>query len=133
MQRKTSNELVDIIQNLYGKGLSVAEVARRTDVPYQTVWGYTAAKKKGFTSRGAYQEDLAKKKGFTSYGAYQKDWAKKRGFTSYGAYQKDLAKKRQQQPETQELSDLIKKRLKEKIKPDNPAFQEIDTLNSYNV
>ena len=62
MQRRTPNELVDIIQNLYSQHLSVAEVARRTDVPYQTVWGYTAAKKKGFASRGAYQEDLAKKR-----------------------------------------------------------------------
>ena len=128
MQRRTPNELVDIIQNLYSQHLSVAEVARRTDVHYSTVWGYTAAKKKGFASRGAYledlakkkgfasygayQEDLAKKKGFASYGAYQEDWAKKKGFASYGAYQEDLAKKRQQQPKNRELSDLITQRLK---------------------
>src|SRR3989338_4197545 len=94
MPTKTPNDIVDLIQNLGEQGVSVAEIARRTDVSYSTVWGYTAAKKKGFASYGAYQEDLAKKKGFASYGAYQEDLAKKKGFASYGAYQEDLAKKK---------------------------------------
>ena len=62
MPRKTPYGVVDIIQSLYSQGLSVAEVARRTDVHYKTVWGYIAAKKNGFASYWAYQKYLAKKR-----------------------------------------------------------------------
>lgn len=132
MQRKTPEDIVELIQNLYRQDLPVAEITRRTNIPYATVWGYTAAKKKGFASRtayqehlakqrgfasyGAYEEHLAKKKGFASRGAYQEDWAKKKGFASLTEYEKHLAKQRQQQPENRELSDLIKRRLREKCK-----------------
>ena len=110
MQRKLPNNIVDLIQKYDRQDLSVAEISRRTDVPYSTVWGYTAAKKKGFASRTEYNEHLAKQRGFASRIEYDKHLAKQRGFASYGAYQEDLAKKKGFASRTEYNEHLAKQR-----------------------
>ena len=95
MPRKISEETKQLMEELYNKGLSVAEIARKVNVSYATVYGYTKVKQKGFASRTEYHEHLAKQKGFASYGEYRK-------------YQ---AEQRQQKKSNQKLSGMIKQSL----------------------
>jgi len=94
MPRKISDDTKQLMQEMDAEGLSVAEIARRTNVPYSTVYGYTKAKQKGFASYKEYNEHWAKEKGFASHSAYQKHLIKQRGFASHSAYQKHLIKQR---------------------------------------
>ena len=62
MGKKIPNETIDLMQDLYSRGLSVTAVAKRANVPYSTAWSYTAAKQRGFASRGEYEAHLAKQR-----------------------------------------------------------------------
>ena len=91
MRSRTPIEIVNAIHKLHEQGLSVAEVTRRTDVPYSTVFGYVTAKRKGLASYSAYQEDLARRRGSSSLSEYQKKLATRKGFASHTEYKKSLA------------------------------------------
>ncbi len=127
MPKKIPDETKQLMEELYAENLSVAEIARRTDVSYSTAYGYTKAKQRGFASRTEYKEHLAKQKGFASRTEYEEHLVKQRGFASRTEYEEHLvkqrgfasdydyrehlAKQRQQQPVNQELSHLIKDQL----------------------
>lgn len=118
------------MQDLYNNGsLSVAEVARRTKIPYSTVYfntrildrGFPSSKEyrecmadnAGFSSQSKYKEDLAKRRGFESLSEYQEYLVNKRGFKSLTEYEQHLAKERQEKPLNKELGNLLKRRLVE--------------------
>ena len=51
-----------LMKEMYSSGLSVAEIARRANVPYSTAYGYTRARQRGFASYGEYEEHLARQR-----------------------------------------------------------------------
>ena len=97
MSKRISEDIREKIRILYddGKGSTLPEIVRQTEVSYSSVYCLTRAKKRGFTSRADYDEYLTKKRGFAS-------------LTDYRRY---LAKERQQKPINQRLSNLIQQRL----------------------
>lgn len=128
MSRKLPKEDIKFMQTLYGEGggISVADVARKTNVSYTTAYGHTRLVKRGFESWHKYMEYLAKNMGFASlheyrkhmaekrfksWNEYQENTARKMGFTSLSKYNKDLAEKRKKRPVNQKLGILIKERL----------------------
>jgi len=110
MANKITQETRELMTNLYGQGLSTAEIAGRVNVLPLTVCNHTRSIERGFDSYGAYQVHLAKERGFASIGQYHAHLAKKRGFASYGAYQLHLAKERGFASIGQYLTHLAKKR-----------------------
>lgn len=128
MSSKLPKEDIEFMQTLYGEGgrISVAEVARKTNVSYTTAYGHTRLVKRGFKSWHEYMEYISKNKGFTSlheyrkhmagkrfksWNEYQKNTARKMGFSSLSEYNKNLAEKRKKRPVNQKLGILIKERL----------------------
>lgn len=94
MPRKISDKTQQLMQRLYARGLTPAEIARRTNVSYPTAYGYTKAKERGFASPTEYENYLAGQRGFASLIEYQEDLAGQRGFASRAEYQKHLARQR---------------------------------------
>jgi predicted DNA-binding protein YlxM (UPF0122 family) len=98
MPQRISEETVELMQTLYvNDGLPVAEVARKVNLPYSTVYVYTKAKERGFANLKEYEQHLARE----------------RGFANLKEYEQHLARERQQKPLNQELSYLIQERLTE--------------------
>lgn len=62
MTGKVSAETRDLIERLNEENLSLAEIARRANVSYTTVYVYTRTKRRGFASYGEYREHLAKQR-----------------------------------------------------------------------
>ena len=116
-----------LMKEMYSSGLSVAEIARRANVPYSTAYGYTRARQRGFASYGEYEEHLARQrinpetgqlfKSLTELLDYQ---ARQRRNPETGQPFKSLtelrdyqARQRQRRPENKELGDLMRTRLRE--------------------
>jgi DNA-binding XRE family transcriptional regulator len=112
MSRRISEKTKQLIRKLHNEGLSIPEIARRASVSRPSVWGYSKAIERGFTSYHSYQKYLTEQRGFTSYHSYQKYLTEQRGFTSYHSYQKYLTEQRQKKSFNKELSNLIIKNLK---------------------
>lgn len=94
MSKKIPDETKQLIQELYEGGLSVAEIAKRTNVSYSTAYGNTRAQERGFASRTEYEKYLAQKRGFASHTDYQNHLAQEKGFASLTEYKKHLAKEK---------------------------------------
>src|SRR3989344_2673496 len=93
-----------LMKEMYSSGLSVAEIARRANVPYSTAYGYTRARQRGFASYGEYEEHLARQRINPETGQLFKS------LTELRDYQ---ARQRQRRPENKELGDLMRTRLRE--------------------
>src|SRR3989344_1774180 len=99
MPKRISKEKEQLIEKLFGEGLIPAEIARRTNVSYGTVYGHTLAKQRGFVSLTEYREHLAKQRGFVSLTEYREHLAKQRinpktgeRFASLTEYREHLTK-----------------------------------------
>ena len=88
------SEMFDKIRILSKKGLSLEEIAEKTDLTIFTIKRYNLVLKRGFESYYKYQKHLAKERGFKSVNEYEVHLAKKKGFKSVNEYQKHLAKER---------------------------------------
>ncbi len=108
---KIPEETIELMRRLYdnGKGLSVAEVARKVNLPYPTTWAYTAAKRRGFESPKEYNNHLAGGMGFASRHEYQEHLTQqevssphgrrkrpdgRKSFMSYRDYREHMAKEK---------------------------------------
>ncbi|HUS51301.1 MAG TPA: helix-turn-helix transcriptional regulator [Candidatus Paceibacterota bacterium] len=62
MVNRTPEAKIRRVQRLYnnGEGLSVAEISRKTRVPYSTVYDYTRLLERGFSSKDEYLRYLNK-------------------------------------------------------------------------
>lgn len=83
MPRRVSNEAKRLIDSLFEKDLSIAEIARIADVPYSTTYSYTRARQRINLETG-------------------------KPFESYVQYKEHQTRRRRH-----ELSDLVRRRLKE--------------------
>jgi len=104
MSKKLSDGVIELIQGLYSQGLSVAEVSRRINVSYSTVYSHTRARQRINPETG---------QPFKSGNQYEDYLARQRGFASRGEYQRHQFREKQKRPENKTLSSLIRKRLRE--------------------
>ena len=124
-KRIIPNELRQKISRLYdsGRGLSPAEIARRTEVSYASVYGMTKARQRINPDTG---------KPFESYTAYREHLARQRinpdtgePFESGTQYYEHLARQRSQKEVNRELSDFVKRRLKELCRTQSWLAEEL--------
>jgi transcriptional regulator with XRE-family HTH domain len=126
------------MEKLFSKGLSISEIARRMKMAASSIYTYTRAKQRGFSSVFDYQTYLAHKKGFKTNHEYKmylanrkksiKSGSKKKlklssnyienialrkGFSSKSEYEYFLMKRRKNQLLNKELRSLLRIRLKE--------------------
>ena len=136
MPKKISEDTKRTIQDLYSTGASVRSVSLQTGVPYATVYGYTRARERGFTSLQDYKAHLAREKGFKTlceyndllaqrrgflllgagfgtFSEYLEENAQEEGFSSHNEKRKALTLERQGKNPNKELSDLLSDRLEE--------------------
>lgn len=99
MQYRIPDETKEDIQRLFddGKGISPAEIARRTGISYTTVYSLTRVQQRGFASNYEYEVHLAQQ----------------RGFESVNEYREYCAQHRTERKANRELGDLVKQKLKE--------------------
>ncbi|MDP2362581.1 MAG: helix-turn-helix domain-containing protein, partial [Ignavibacteria bacterium] len=59
---KIPDEKLKLIDKLFDKGISIAQIAREVNLTYSCVYNYKAARIKGFNSYDEYQKHLTPKK-----------------------------------------------------------------------
>jgi predicted DNA-binding protein YlxM (UPF0122 family) len=126
------------MEKLFSKGLSVADIANKLNVPYSIVYYYTRVKQRGFSSLFDYQTYLAQRRGFKTnyeYKAYLANKKKsvnngkkqrlklspnyvekasiRKRFSSKTEYEYFMMKRRKSQLINKELSLLLRRKLKE--------------------
>jgi ribosome-binding protein aMBF1 (putative translation factor) len=140
MPRRIPDEEKRLMGELYAKTQSVAEVARRTNIPYSTVYGYTRVLERinpetgqpyksqtelenyrtrqrinpetgqPYKSRIEYLQHSARKRGFASLAECEKHRVIKKGFASTTEYKKHLAIKKGFASRTEYEQHLAKKK-----------------------
>ena len=101
MPSKIPYKTEQLIEKLYAKNLSVAEIARRTNVSFETAYGYTRVRQR------INPETKQPFKSLTEYEVYR-------------------ARQRQQQPVNQQSSDVVKQRLAELGKTQRWLAQQLE-------
>lgn len=110
MPDRIPEETKQEIRELYKQGNTPYYIAKVTGVSYSSVYGLTAATKRGFKSFTDYLRFIYKRNGFESLGEYADYLARQKGFKSYSQYRLHQLKE-QGFPTRRAYYDFIAKQL----------------------
>lgn len=92
--KRISKEDKAEMYKLYSLGWTIPKIAKITNIPYATVYGYTRLKERGYDSIKAYRDHMAQQRGHNSQSEYlqhrARENAKENGHEARTAYRRNL-------------------------------------------